>query len=424
VGRLPSVLVLAPDSPWPVNSGARQRTAETINALARRARVSVVCFSARPEETVASGRQAGVDVLAAPFTTTLGSKTWNAVALLARGRPLQYTFLDTHQMRTLLRPLGKGFDVVLVHELSMAGVAISAELPHRLPTILDQFNAEYARAKNVRRLILAPTQRLRLELHILGLRRFEPWALAQMAGCIFVSEADRELVLRAAHHPPIPSIVIPSGVNTERRRYPDGSGKRHTPIVAFVGSLDYTPNIEAARWLVDTVMPMVRRRVPADLHLIGRRPHRSITEMTAVPWVHLYANVADAALPLATADAVAVPVRHGGGTKLKTLEALASGHPVVSTTMGVQGIDVTDGKHLLLADEASTFANALILVLTDRELATRLADAGLAASERYSWTRIGAAYSDFVLAFAGTRSDHASMKLGDDGATGDQISTL
>lgn len=369
--------------------------------------VSVACFSERPEDAVAIGKAAGFEVFALPHPRGFAGKARNALAQLARGRPLQYTFLDTPQIRGLLQSVAGRFDAVVVQELSMVGVAISTGLHRNLPTILDELNAEYPRAVDMRPVINGRLARIRHEAHTLALQRFEPWAVAMMSGCIFVSQSDQEAVMKAAGYPPVASIVVPSGVHISSRVKRARARTVPNPVIAFVGSFDYAPNAFGAHWLVEEVMPRVRRTVPAQLHLIGRRPPPQITAMRAIEWVRLHSDpvatsdAAHLAPLLAAADVVAVPIHHGGGTKLKTLEGLASGAPVVTTSAGAQGIDVRDGEHLLIADDAERFANALVSVLTDRQLATRLSNAGWAASQRYSWTRIGATYTDFVLSFLG-----------------------
>jgi glycosyltransferase involved in cell wall biosynthesis len=297
-------------------------------------------------------------------------------------------------------------DAIVVQELSMVGVAMSAGIHRTVPTILDELNAEHLRAVDVRPIIIGTQARIRHELHTRALHRFEPWAVARMSGCIFVSQTDQQSVMEAAGYPPVPSIVLPSGVRTGSRSVMAKTQSGRNPVVSFVGAFDYAPNEFGAQWLVQDVMPQVRRAVTAELHLIGRRPPSSISAMRELEWVRLYEDVPDASFVaplLAASDVVVVPIHHGGGTKLKLVEGLASGTPVVTTTAGAQGVDVRHGQHVLIADDAGSFAAAILQLLRDRRLSDSLVEQARILAELYSWDRIGAQYAEFVLSVAERR---------------------
>jgi glycosyltransferase involved in cell wall biosynthesis len=161
--------------------------------------------------------------------------------------------------------------------------------------------------------------------------------------------------------------------------------------VVFVGSMDYPPNLEAVRWWIESVWTAG----DPSLVVAGRGAGEAVPAHPAV--VNL-GEVDDVVPVLERARVVAVPLRSGSGTRLKIIEAMAHGRPVVTTSKGVEGIDAVDGVHVLVADDPREFADAVRRVLADDDLAARLAANGRALAETMSWVAAGAAFTDAVLA--------------------------
>jgi len=188
--------------------------------------------------------------------------------------------------------------------------------------------------------------------------------------------------------------AIPTGVDTEyfRPKHLGVDGKN----VLFVGSLDWIPNIDGVRWLVNHVWPLIQQRRPdARLHVVGRRPGREVKRLIArTAGARLWPDVLDVREHLWQASVVVVPLRIGGGTRLKIFEALGCQKAVVSTTVGAEGLPVLHGEHLLLADEATDFADSVLQLLekpADRE---RLAMRGRQlVVEHHSWEQVAAKFT-------------------------------
>ncbi len=146
-------------------------------------------------------------------------------------------------------------------------------------------------------------------------------------------------------------------------------------MVLFQGSLGYPPNIDGAEWLATAVAPRLRAAVPAtEVRLVGR-PATSVRQLHEPGVLSVVGQVPSMDQELARATVAVVPVRYGGGTRVKILESFAHRVPVVSTTFGAEGLDVTDGVHLLLADDPDAFAAATIRLLRDPGLRVRLTQA-------------------------------------------------
>jgi glycosyltransferase involved in cell wall biosynthesis len=180
---------------------------------------------------------------------------------------------------------------------------------------------------------------------------------------------------------------VDNGVDTAYFR-PMPNVPRDPCRVVFVGSLDWRPNLDGVRLLLDAIFPAVRRREPdAVLELVGRNPPEWLRAACAGrPGVELHGSVADVRPFLARAGVLAVPLRIGGGSRLKILEALASGVPVVSTRVGAEGLHLEPGRHLVVVDDADGMADALARAVAGPEAMRTTAEAGRErVLARYDW---------------------------------------
>lgn len=199
--------------------------------------------------------------------------------------------------------------------------------------------------------------------------------------------------------------VVPNvypGTRAPRQRLASGSGPLR---LLFVGTLGYAPNVDAAWFLCRQVLPALRRIAdrPVAIDLVGSGDAAALDKLARDPTVTLHGFVRDLAPLYAAADIAVSPVRAGGGTRIKILEAFAYGVPVVATPLAAEGIEAVDGEHLLLADTAQSFARACVKLMADRQMADEMAQkAWMLLSSRYSPRQmaaaIGEAYSPFLLA--------------------------
>lgn len=215
-------------------------------------------------------------------------------------------------------------------------------------------------------------------------QRFERWALGSATCAVAVSLEDAARMRNDFGATRV--AVVDNGVDTSTFR---SAGDNRIPgQIVFLGSLDWRPNLDAVRLLLDRLFPQVRRGEPnARLCLVGRNPPEWLRcEVATSPGVELHPNPPDVRPFLHRSSVLAVPLRIGGGSRLKILEALACGLPVVSTRIGAEGLHLKAGEHLDIVDDVEAMADALVRCLREPEAARERAERGRrVVQERYDW---------------------------------------
>jgi len=280
------------------------------------------------------------------------------------------------------------FDLVCV-EHDRLGPLIDQRAPDASRWALTLHNVASQRKRH--ELALATTRRqrwlYRRELH--DASRFEA-RMTDAYDVVFVpSESDAAAIGGKA-------VVVANGVDTASFR---PTPLAHAPVLVFTGTLSWWPNIDGLEWFCGEVLPLVRAAVPeARLDIVGRQPLPDVQRLDRLQGVAVHADVPSVVPWLERARAAIVPLRIGSGTRLKALEAMAAGRPVAGTTLGLEGLEAVDGVHALIADEPSSLAAALVRLLTDDDLAARLARTGAEhARSRFSWDIIGRRFVDALL---------------------------
>lgn len=218
--------------------------------------------------------------------------------------------------------------------------------------------------------------------------RFEAAALRRFAGVLAVSDTDRDTFARLYPGAARVAIdVIATGVDTEF--FTPAAVDPASRSIVFTGSMDWLPNEDAMRYFCHEVLPLVHAEEPdATLTIVGRTPTPQVQKL-AGPFVTVTGRVDDVRPYLASAAVFVVPLRIGGGTRLKIFEAMAMGKAVVSTTIGAEGLPVTDGHDICLADDAPALASAIVRLLRDLPARQAMAQAARAlVVERHDWAAV------------------------------------
>ena len=270
------------------------------------------------------------------------------------------------------------FDLVQLESSHLAPLRLDG----RAPVVLDEHNIEYELVGRTGSVERSAGRRAYSKLEHAKTRRSEERLWASVQGCAMTSEREASVVRPVAAN--TPTAVVPNGVDVDY--FTPAATPAVPDTVVFVGLLTYRPNLDAARHLVDDVLPALRRLRPGvRLTIIGHGAGRDLAALRR-PGVEVTGWVPDTRPYLASASVAVVPIRAGSGTRLKVLEALAMGKAIVSTAVGCEGLDIEAGAHLLVADGATAFAASVASVLASRHLQARMGKAGRAlVVERYSW---------------------------------------
>jgi glycosyltransferase involved in cell wall biosynthesis len=219
--------------------------------------------------------------------------------------------------------------------------------------------------------------------------RLEARTLRAVDAVLCVSSEDAAALCRLA--PGLSPVIVPNGITLSDYAGVAPSGAPPgVDVLVFTGKMDYRPNVDAALWFAGEILPRVRAARPAaEFHIVGQSPPPVLRRRRAQAGVVVTGAVADALPHIAGAAVYVAPLRMGGGTRFKLLEAFALARPVVSTTLGAEGFSVASERELLLADTAPAFAAGILRLLANPALAAHLAGAGQRfARAGYDWTAI------------------------------------
>ncbi|MGB2645244.1 MAG: glycosyltransferase, partial [Candidatus Acidiferrum sp.] len=227
------------------------------------------------------------------------------------------------------------------------------------------------------------------------LERMERNYVSRAEHVLAVSENDRDFFLKYA--PKDRMSVIPTGVDVDY--FSPGQGEEEPESIVFTGSMDWTANEDGIVFFIEKVMPPVRERFPqAKLYVVGRRPTARLKRIGESEKNVVVTGTVDDIRPyLARGSVYVVPLRVGGGTRIKIFEAMAAGKAVVSTTIGAEGLPVRTEENILLADEPETLAKSVIELLSDRVKRERIGEnARKLVAENYSWKAVGKTLADVL----------------------------
>ncbi len=255
----------------------------------------------------------------------------------------------------------------------------------RIPLILDTFAYGLTGALRALRHEPGPMARTRNLLRLVRFAAFDAFCWPATHCILVVSEPDRQRCLR--DRPGRNVLLIPNGVDCAAVR-PGPPAAGGPPVLLFTGDMGFAPNVETAVALVTRVFPEIRRVHPeAELRLVGRNPDPRVLALRA-PGITVTGEVPDMVPHLHAATVYVAPIAAGAGTRTKLLEAMAAGLPIVTTGTGIEGIEATDGREVVLADDHGAAAAAVLRLLADPAERRRLAGAARRLAEaRYDWAK-------------------------------------
>ncbi len=387
------ILLVAESFPWPATGGGMIRLGGVIEALAERGDLDLFTLRDADRTDLTLPDTVKVNRLGTtPYPEPASDARWRAAWLTQRGLPVEVVMrqYDRSPRRALRAWASDAYDVVW---FSTAAVYAWMGRPRLGPTIIDLMDLEDVKAKQ-RSVLLSHRQSGGGTLALVrrtmaaaqAAKNARDWTSLQRS---VAGEVERVVLCSAddvgrsglANAVEIPNTLPAPSRSVGHEEVAD------PPVILLQGSLNYAPNMDAVDWLIDSVAPQLWNLVPdARIRLVGKTA-AGVKRRDRPPAVSVVGRVPDMQTELALADIAVVPLRIGSGTRLKILESFAHRVPVVSTTIGADGLDVRDGVHLLLADDAQAFASACHRLLSDPALRKRLVDAAEEHyRERYEWS--------------------------------------
>ena len=374
---------------WPVNTGGRIRSFHMLRELSRRHQVTLLTTHGPSEDPCALATALPeCEVVSVPWALAKRGSARFALALV--GSWLSSLPVDLYKARVpalgreLARRLATGGTDLVVADFLLAAPNVARAAA--APTVLFAHNVEHVIWQRMRDVEPRAWRRVLLTLESRKMRRYEARACARARLTIAVSDADRRLLAGAA--PRARVSAVPTGVDVDYFA-PDGVAEIPGRLV-FTGSMDWYPNEDGIVHFIETVLPRVRRGAPeATLTVVGRNPSARLRAAAASAGVHVTGLVDDVRPHMADASVYVVPLRIGGGTRLKIFEALSMAKAVVSTRVGAEGLPLTPGQDFLQADDPVAFAGAVTSLLRDPARRRAIGTAGRRlVEERYSWPKV------------------------------------
>ena len=399
------ILWLKSDLLLPLDKGGKLRTWHLMRHLARRHEITYLAFKepGQPAADVDGMREVAARVETVTRSEPAkGTFRFYADAAMHLLDPLPYA-VGKYRSRTLRRRLRElleshPFDLIVCDFLAPA-----VNLPQRpgCPSVIFTHNVESEIWRRHAETKPGAIARLLYRAQHKRMLRYEARTLARFDGVLAVSDADRQTfdtlypgaIRRPVH-------VVPTGVDTGYFA-PAPSDPASRELV-FTGSMDWLPNEDAMQYFCRDILPLIRAEEPGvRLSIVGRAPTPAVKRLADEHGVRVTGRVEDVRPYMKEAAVYVVPLRIGGGTRLKIFEAMSMGKAVVSTTIGAEGLPVTDGEHVMLADEPQTFARAVVHLLRDVERRAQIESAARAlVVERYDWSAVAGALEGALITIA------------------------
>jgi polysaccharide biosynthesis protein PslH len=407
------ILILTPQLPIPpqaltgLSQGTTIRNFNLIAGLARRHEIDLLTFAPVTDQGRTTKDDAGpsfadeIDLLR-PYCRQIVAEPAPVRTLARRGRdtllspwPDMALRLDSPAMHAHMAGLVREncYAVIQVEGIEMARYTLTLRSPCPL-LVFDDHNAEYLLQKRAFLTdVRQPRRWLGAGYSFVQWRKLVSYErrICQMVDrVVAVSETDRKALQMIL--PNLPVAVIPNGVDLDFYRPgivpPLVNAGGHALV--FTGKMDYRPNVDAVLWFADAVLPLILAQAPdTRFYVVGQQPHERLARLAEQPGITLTGRVPDTRPYIAAAGVYVVPLRIGGGTRLKVLEAMAMGQAIVSTRLGCDGFDFTDGQEVRFADEPAAFAEAVLELFRDRARAAALGQTARAFVEtHYGWDAI------------------------------------
>jgi polysaccharide biosynthesis protein PslH len=402
------ILFICPYLPYPLISGGHTRVFNLIRHLSQAHQISLLAYNREPvsreQEEVLKKYCANLITIARPPVFSPG----NLTAYLTTRNPFMHVINGRNQL--LVRAIDRESerwqpDLIHVEHFHMADCLLRSRAAGRYPKVIGEQGVEYLILERLAGVTKNPVKKAAVLTEAKRIKPFEIDICNRFDSCIEVSREDKEIIEQAGVKRPVQVVI--NGVDTEY--FASGGKAPAGPAIIFVGTFKFFGNQDAVKWMLSEVWPQVKARQPqAVFYIVGNQPPAWLRQIND-PGIKVTGWVPNLDEYMQKSMVVVAPLRMGSGTKLKILEAMSMGKPVVATGIGAEGIGAVDGRDLLVRDDPRQFAEAVAGCLNDPELAERLGkNARELIREHYSWEKsaeqLVGAYQDTIKLFGGKRA--------------------
>ena len=390
------LLFLTPQLPYPPHQGTTIRNFNIIKHLAPRHEITLISFGTPNELANAESLRALCKrIEIAPYPTR--TMMQRAITTFTSMQPDMALRLKSDTMHSMVERIlqQETFDVIQVEGIEMARY-IAPLATRQSPVVFDDHNAEYVLQRTAFESDVRRFTRLHAALYSFiqwkKLERYERSVCLRANHVAACSDTDANAIQALIPNLPSQVSIIPNGVDTDF--FVPSNEVCAKPLaglgLVYAGKMDFRPNIDAMLWFCDDILPRVRAEIPlAHLTIVGQKPAPKISALKERPGIEVTGWVDDTRPFVADAAVYVVPLRMGSGTRLKVLEAMAMGKAIVSTSRGIEGIDLIQGRDAIIADSPNEFASQVIALLRDPERRRDLGRHARALVEsKYDWRQI------------------------------------
>jgi sugar transferase (PEP-CTERM/EpsH1 system associated) len=384
------LLLLTPQLPYPPHQGTSLRNYNLIAQLAKRHQVCLLTFLESDQSLDDAGPLLEVCEWVDTLPVPRRSNATRLRQMLTTRRPDMSWRLwsPAFRDRLTMRLAETSFDVVQIEGIELAPYVPTIEAARSRPlTVYEDHNAEWVLQKRACLTDLRIPRRWPAAFYSfvqwMRLKGYEADVCRCADRVVAVSEADRDAILAVA--PGVTINVVPNGVDLDE--YTGYNGPVEPCDLVFTGKMDFRPNVDAMLWMGREVWPLIQRRRPESrMAIVGQRPHPRLEPLRDDTGITITGWVPDVRPYIAGATVYVAPLRVGGGTRLKLLQAMAMGAAIVATSLGAEGFPVTHGRELLLADTPGDFAQAVLRLLEDPEQRSQMGRSARSFVEAtYAW---------------------------------------
>jgi glycosyltransferase involved in cell wall biosynthesis len=388
-----NVLIIDEEVPWPLDTGKRLRTYNLVQRLQREHSITYLCYGTL-DAVLPDCPNVTLVTLPSPILEQQGIRFyWSLLCNLLSPNPY---IVDRHYSQPLADKVATlvaqgSFDL-----LHCEWTPYTENIRHlfgRIPTVLSAHNVEAQIWERYYQTETNPLKKAYIYLQWKKLARYEAQAAQRYTSISTVSEPDRDIFIRTYHCPQ--TEVVPNGV--DEQYFAPVEGNVQPGSMVFTGSMDWRPNQDGVKYFIEEVFPLIRHHIPgATFTVVGRKPPQWLIDLAGVTdGITVTGTVDDVRPYIARSALYVVPLRVGGGSRLKILEAFAMEKIVLSTSVGAEGLAVEEGKTILLRDTPQALAETACRVLSDQAGYNHLGISGRELiMQQYTWDAIAQVMAD------------------------------